>query len=142
MTWQFSSPTALANNDFDEDELEAELEELEREGELEEQKRLDQEFLDVGPSPAADLPEVPSTKVPSAPQKKKQPEMSEEEKELAELAAFASLELSDKAASIWNELSEPTSHLSEKPMKEKQQTKDSEGQSKNKQPGDQKEGKQ
>jgi len=85
-----SSPTALANNDFDEDELEAELEELEREGELEEQKRLDQEFLDVGPSPAADLPEVPSTKVPSAPQKKKQPEMSEEEKELAELAAFAS----------------------------------------------------
>ena len=52
------------------------------------------------------------------------------------------LELSDKAASIWNELSEPTSHLSEKPMKEKQQTKDSEGQSKNKQPGDQKEGKQ
>ena len=38
------------------------------------------------------------------------------------------LELSDKAASIWNELSEPTSHLSEKPMKEKQQTKDSEGQ--------------
>jgi len=85
-----SSPTALANNDFDEDELEAELEELEREGELEEQKRLDQEFLDVGPSPAANLPEVPSTKVPSAPQKKKQPEMSEEEKELAELAAFAS----------------------------------------------------
>ena len=90
MTWESSSPTALANNDFDEDELEAELEELEREGELEEQKRLDQEFLDVGPSPAADLSEVPSTKVPSAPQKKKQPEMSEEEKELAELAAFAS----------------------------------------------------
>ena len=52
------------------------------------------------------------------------------------------LELSDKAASIWNELSEPTGTSFKKPMKENQQTKDSEGQSKKKQPGDQSEDKQ
>ena len=42
------------------------------------------------------------------------------------------LELSDKAASIWNELSEPTT--SKKPVKEKQETKSVEAQSDKKQP--------
>ena len=49
------------------------------------------------------------------------------------------LELSDKAASIWKELSEPSGTSSKKPTKENQQTKDTEGQSKKKQPGNQKE---
>ena len=52
------------------------------------------------------------------------------------------LELSDKAASIWNELSEPTGTSSKKPMKEIEQNNDSEGQSKKKQPRDQNEDKQ
>ena len=47
------------------------------------------------------------------------------------------LELSDRAASIWKELSEPTSTSSKKPTKENQQ--DTEGQSKKKQEGDLKE---
>jgi len=85
-----SNPVAFGN-EFDEDELEAELEELEREGEVEEQRRLDEEFLDVGPS-ASDLPEVPTTDTPKVapPQPKKKQELTDEEKELAELAAFAS----------------------------------------------------
>merc|ERR1712168_776841 len=44
-----SNPVAFGN-EFDEDELEAELEELEKEGEIEEQRKIDEEFLDVGPS--------------------------------------------------------------------------------------------
>merc|ERR1719175_457874 len=53
-----SNPVAFGQ-EFDEDDLEAELEELEKEGELEEQRKLDEEVLDVGPS-TSDLPEVPS----------------------------------------------------------------------------------
>merc|ERR1712165_122919 len=45
-----SNPVAFGQ-EFDEDDLEAELEELEKEGELEEQRKLDEEFLDVGPVP-------------------------------------------------------------------------------------------
>merc|ERR1711990_1379802 len=84
-----SNPVAFGN-EFDEDELEAELEELEKEGEMEEQRKIDQEFLDVGPSAA--LPEVPvaDTPKPAPAVAKKKPEMTDEEKELAELAAFAS----------------------------------------------------
>ena len=48
------------------------------------------------------------------------------------------LELSDKAASIWNELSEPTGTSSKKPTKDNQQTKETEGQSKKKASADQK----
>ena len=51
------------------------------------------------------------------------------------------LELSDKAASIWNELSEPTSTTSKKPVKEKQEAKNVEAQSDKKQPGELKEDK-
>merc|ERR1712158_69421 len=42
-----SSPVAFGQ-DFDEDELEAELNELEMEGDMEEQKKLEEELLDVG----------------------------------------------------------------------------------------------
>ena len=51
------------------------------------------------------------------------------------------LELSDKAASIWNELSEPASAPSKKLVKENQATKKTEGQSNNKQSEDRKEDK-
>merc|ERR1711990_360545 len=59
--------------DFDEDELEAELNELEMEGDMEEQEKLEAELLDVGV--ADDLPEIPQTepavaKPAAAPQKK------------------------------------------------------------------------
>lgn len=84
-----SNPVAFGQ-DLDEDELEAELLELEKEGELEEQEKLDKEFLDVGPS-TSDLPEVPTvTPERQQPTKQKKQELTDEEKELAELAAFAS----------------------------------------------------
>jgi len=83
-----SNPVAFGQ-EFDEDDLEAELAELEAEGELEEQRKLDEEFLDVGPS-ASDLPEVPNAEPASAEKAKKKQELTDEEKELAELAAFAS----------------------------------------------------
>ena len=77
--------------DFDEDELEAELNELEAEGDMEEQKKLEEELLDVGVTD--DLPEIPqaepaAAKPASAPQKKKKVE--EEDPDMAELAAWAS----------------------------------------------------
>merc|ERR1719259_157850 len=74
-----SNPVAFGQ-EFDEDDLE---------GELEEQRKLDEEFLDVGPS-ASQLPEVPSAELPAVEKAKKKPELTDEEKELAELAAFAS----------------------------------------------------
>lgn len=49
----------VSPNAVDEDELARELEELEQEG-------LDQELLNVGPTPTAKLPEVPSTDLPTA----------------------------------------------------------------------------
>merc|ERR1712168_652625 len=83
-----SNPVAFGQ-EFDEDDLEAELEELEKEGELEEQRKLDEEFLDVGPS-TSDLPEVPSAVPERKEAAKKKQQLTDEEKELAELAAFAS----------------------------------------------------
>merc|ERR1712113_462607 len=44
-----SNPVAFGQ-EFDDDDLEAELEELEKEGELEEQRKLDEQMLDIGPS--------------------------------------------------------------------------------------------
>jgi len=85
-----SNPVAFGQ-DFDEDELEAELNELEMEGDMEEQQKLEAELLDVGVTD--DLPEIPSTepavaKPAAAPQKKKKVE--EEDPDMAELAAWAS----------------------------------------------------
>ena len=51
-----SNPVAFGQ-DFDEDELEAELNELEMEGDMEEQEKLEAELLDVGV--ADQLPETP-----------------------------------------------------------------------------------
>lgn len=85
-----SNPVAFGQ-DFDEDELEAELNELEMEGDMEEQKKLEEELLDVGVTD--DLPEIPKeepavAKPAAAPQKKKKVE--EEDPDMAELAAWAS----------------------------------------------------
>ena len=76
-----SQPTAFAN-EFDEDELEEELENLQLELEGEENMQLEKELLDVGPST---LPDVPTTEVPKPKKKAKQ-----EEDDMAELAAWAS----------------------------------------------------
>merc|ERR1711902_444262 len=85
-----SNPVAFGQ-EFDEDELEAELDALGEELELDEQEALDKQFLDVGPS-TSDLPEVPTASLatPEAPTKAKKKEMTDEERELAELAEFAS----------------------------------------------------
>jgi len=81
-----SSPVAFGG-EFDEDELEAELDALGEELELEEQEELDRELLNVGP--AVGLPDVPTAeppkKVPAAAKKKE-----EEDPDMAELAAWAS----------------------------------------------------
>merc|ERR1712007_262637 len=86
-----SNPVAFGQ-DFDEDELEAELNELEMEGDMEEQEKLEAELLDVGV--ADQLPETPREEPAAAvakpaqvPKKKK---VEEEDPDMAELAAWAS----------------------------------------------------
>ena len=74
-------------NPFDEDELEAELNDLEEEGELEEQQELEKQLLDIEP---AKLPEVPSAEPPAAAKAKPQKVVEEEDPDMAELAAWAS----------------------------------------------------
>ena len=49
---------SLSSPEFDEDELEAELDALGDELELEEQEKLDEQLLDVGPAVPSGLPEV------------------------------------------------------------------------------------
>ena len=78
--------------DFDEDELEAELNEWEMEGDMEEQEKLEAELLDIGV--ADQLPETPRegpaaavAKPGQVPKKKK---VEEENPDMAELAACAS----------------------------------------------------
>lgn len=92
-----SNPVAFGQ-EFDEDELEAELNELEAEGELEQQKNLDEQLLYVGP-PATNLPEVPTAEpaaaVPasaasSKPKKTRVPDGADDDPEMAELASWAS----------------------------------------------------
>lgn len=65
--------------EFDEDELMAELEELE-------QEELDQNLLDIEGAPDVTLPSVPSTSLPSRPAKKKE---EEDEDDMADLEAWA-----------------------------------------------------
>ena len=74
------------NQEFDEDELEAELDALGEELELEEQEELDKQLLDVGPT--VPLPDVPRA-VPAKPQAAKA-KKEEEDPDMAELAAWAS----------------------------------------------------
>ncbi|XP_066499935.1 charged multivesicular body protein 4c [Hoplias malabaricus] len=65
--------------EFDEDELLAELEELE-------QEELDNTLLEIGGAENVPLPSVPSTTLPSKPAKKKE---EEDESEMEELKAWA-----------------------------------------------------
>jgi len=69
--------------DYDEDELNAELEELEQED-------LDEQMLNIGgtEAPEVQLPSVPDTDLPSSSKTKKAP--VEEDDDMAELAAWAS----------------------------------------------------
>lgn len=83
-----SNPVAFGS-EFDDDELEAELDALGEELELEEQEELDKQLLDVGPAVPTQLPEVPAGEPARAvPAKKKQQE--DEDPDMAELAAWAS----------------------------------------------------
>ena len=82
-----SNPVAFGH-EFDEDELEAELNDLEAELELDEQKELDDQLLNVGPAPAANLPEVPTAEPVSARTAATKPKQADDE--MAELAAWAS----------------------------------------------------
>lgn len=73
-----SNPTGFGQ-DVDEDELMAELEQLE-------QEELDEKLLDVGPVPVASkLPDVPST----VPEQAKAKSKKQEDDDLAELEAWA-----------------------------------------------------
>lgn len=76
-----SHPVGYPGQEMDEDELMAELEELE-------QEELDKQLLDVGPTPAAGasvkLPDVPSQEPPKKTQAKK-----DEDADLAELEQWA-----------------------------------------------------
>jgi len=80
-----SNPVAFGA-EFDEDELEAELDALGEELDLEEQEELDKQLLDVGP---AVLPDVPNA-VPAKPQPAAKAKKEEEDPDMAELAAWAS----------------------------------------------------
>ena len=74
-----SSPFGL-NQDIDEDDLLAELEEME-------QAELDEQLLDVEPT-STELPELPE--VPSGPIKEKKKVVHDDESDLRELAQWAS----------------------------------------------------
>jgi len=83
---EISSPVAFGQ-EYDDDELEAELNDLEEEGELEEQQELEKQLLDIEP---AKLPDVPSAEPPAAAKAKPQKVTEEEDPDMAELAAWAS----------------------------------------------------
>jgi charged multivesicular body protein 4 len=85
-----SNPVAFGQ-EFDDDELEAELNELEAEGEMAEQEELDRQLLNVGPSAAETLPEVPAAEpARPTPAARAKPKPVAEDDDLAELAAWAS----------------------------------------------------
>lgn len=72
--------SGIGNQDFDEDDLLAELEELE-------QEELDEQLLDI--PTASDLPQVPDQALPAASQPAKSKSKKEEDDELAELQMWA-----------------------------------------------------
>lgn len=74
--------------EFDEDELEAELDALGDELELEEQEKLDDQLLNIGP--AAALPDIPSAEPARAVPAARAARKEEEDPDMAELAAWAS----------------------------------------------------
>jgi len=79
-----SNPVAFGN-EFDDDELEAELADLEMEGEEEEQAKLDEILLNPAPVPTDKLPDVPQDKLPAAAKSKK----VEKDDDLADLEKWA-----------------------------------------------------
>jgi len=81
-----SNPVAFGQ-EFDEDELEAELDMLGEELELEEQEKLDDQLLNIGP--AVGLPDVPVGPLPT-PATRQPAKAQEEDPDMAELAAWAS----------------------------------------------------
>jgi len=80
-----SNPVAFGQ-EFDEDELEAELDALGDELELEEQEKLDDQLLNIGP--AVGLPDIPTAE-PARPAPARA-RKEEEDPDMAELAAWAS----------------------------------------------------
>ena len=80
-----SNPTAFTS-EFDDDELEAELEALELEAQTDEQAQLEKQLLDV--TPISSLPDVPKTDLPN--KSKAKPKKVKGDDEMAELAAWAS----------------------------------------------------
>jgi len=82
-----SSPVAFGQ-EFDEDELEAELDMLGEELELEEQEKLDDQLLNIGP--AVGLPDVPTGLPTPTPASRQPAKVQEEDPDMAELAAWAS----------------------------------------------------
>ncbi len=75
-----SNPVAFGQ-DYDEDDLEAELGDLEAEVEAQEQAQLDQDLLSIGP-----MPNVPNTKLPPA---AVAPAKNDEDEMIKQLAAWA-----------------------------------------------------
>ena len=71
--------------EYDDDELEAELADLEMEGEDEEQAKLDALLLNPDPVPTDKLPDVPQHKVPATAKPKK----AEKDDDLADLEKWA-----------------------------------------------------
>ena len=71
--------------EYDDDELEAELADLEMEGEDEEQAKLDALLLNPDPVPTDKLPDVPQHKVPATAKPKK----VEKDDDLADLEKWA-----------------------------------------------------
>jgi len=79
-----SNPVAFGQ-EYDDDELEAELADLEMEGEDEEQAKLDALLLNPDPVPTDKLPDVPQHKVPATAKPKK----VEKDDDLADLEKWA-----------------------------------------------------
>ena len=71
--------------EYDDDELEAELADLELEGEQDEQAKLDELLLNPEPVPTDKLPDVPQDRVPVAAKPKK----AEKDDDLADLEKWA-----------------------------------------------------
>jgi len=80
-----SNPVAFGQ-EFDEEDLEAELDMLGEELDMEEQEALDKELLDVGPT--VGLPDIPTAE-PARPQAAKSKKVEEDDDDLAQLAAWA-----------------------------------------------------
>jgi len=85
-----SNPVAFGQ-EFDEDELEAELDALGSEIDADEQAQLEKELLDIVPSKLPDVPTAePKSKSGSKQTADKKSKKAQEEDEMAELAAWAS----------------------------------------------------